>query len=109
RQVTRRVPARRPPAQRRTNGGMSLSDLTSDAPTRRPSNAGLHPTGLIVAVVGLLASVGAFWVAGRESRDSERERVEDVSDEVANGVDDVLRDIEGLVSGVEGTLIATQE
>jgi PAS domain S-box-containing protein len=61
-----------------------------------------------VVVVGLAASVGAYWVASRETRNTEEERIQEVADQVADDVGDVLSDVEGLVSGVEGTLVSTQ-
>jgi PAS domain S-box-containing protein len=85
-----------------------LTEPSAEGPSPGRAPRGLHSTGLVVAVVGLVASVGAYWVASRETRNTEQERVQEVADQVADEIGDLLSDVEGLVSGVEGTLVATQ-
>jgi PAS domain S-box-containing protein len=103
--------------QTSTSQGVSVTEPASDASaattsppaapaSRRP--AGLHPTGLVVAVVGLLLSATAFFVTYRDVQGREEERLDEVADQAADGVTGALRDVEDLVAGIEGTLIATE-
>jgi signal transduction histidine kinase len=68
----------------------------------------LHPTGLVVAVVGLLLSATAFLVTYRDTSEREDTRLQDSADQVAEQVSDSLADVDSLVSGIEGTIIATR-
>jgi hypothetical protein len=93
-----------------TEPASDAASATSSQPaTRSRGESGLHPTGLVVAVVGLLLSSTAFFVAYRDLNEREDQRLEEIVDQASDGVTDALRDVEDLVTGVEGTIIATQE
>jgi PAS domain S-box-containing protein len=92
-----------------TPPGVSVTQPATEASARTPirRRGGLHSTGLIVAVVGLLLSATAFFVTYRDTEEREDNRLQDVADGVADQVGEVLADVDALVSGVEGVLIAT--
>ncbi len=74
--------------------------------TRGWRRSTLHPTALIVAGVGLGLSVAAYLVSYRETGDQEQAREAEVAQVVANRVGDRLTDVDDLVDGLQGALIA---
>lgn len=85
---------------------VSPTPSTESRPRRRER---LHPTGLVVAVVGLMLSALGYTLAAREVDARKDEQREVVADVAADEVAELLAEVDTLVSGVEGTLIATDD